>query len=260
MNTSLKALGVVSTAVCAFASSVLATSYNGNKATGFGGPFGNGMLTFTSSSGTVSGTITPGNNVSATTGQIYDEAVIYIDSVAGGFANTSTFTAATLANGNADYLQQAVAGSNGTLRATVNFATGFGADYAIGISPSNAAFGALYSITATGGLNFLQSVNLAPTGGVGPYTFSFSLANIGSPTSFRFSTTYLNAHNDLFRSNETIGNTITDVTTPSNTGNLGQDTASVGFVTFAVPEPGTWAMMLGGVGVLALSLRRRSLR
>ena len=257
MNKSFKVLGLVSTVAFALASPVFAATYNGNQATGFGGPFGNGLLALTSSGGTVSGTITPGNNVSATTGQLYDEAVIYIDSQAGGFANTSTFTAALQVNGNVDFLQQAAAGTNGTVRATLNFATGFGADYVIALSPQNAAFGALYAITATGGLNFLQSINLAPTGTVGPYTFNFSLANIGSPNSFGFSTTYLNAHNDIFRSNEAIGNTITDLTNPANTNNPGQDTALAGFSTFAVPEPSTWALMLGGAGLLGLRFRRR---
>ena len=267
MNKFLKTFGITSAAAFALALSAQAqtTNYAGNGATGFGGPFGNGMLTFSSDGTTVSGTITPGNNVSATTGQLYDEAVIYIDSQAGGFTDTSTFTAA-LTNGNIDYLQQAAAGTNGTVRATLDYAAGFGADYVIALSPTQAQFGALYSITSTGGLNFLQSINLDQTGKVGPYSFNFTLANIGSPTSFNFSTTYINAHvdangNEAYRSNEAIGNTITDVTNPANTNNVGQDTGLVGFSTFAavatvVPEPSTWAMLLGGVGMLVAFQRR----
>ena len=273
MKKSFRILGLTSATALALSLSAYAqtTTYNGNGATGFGGPFGNGMLTFSSDGTTLSGTLTPGNNSGTPTGsgQIYDEAVIYIDSQAGGFTDTSTLTAAQT-NGNVDFLQQAAAGTNGTLRSTVDFAPGFGADYVLALSPTQAQFGALYAITSTGGLNFVQSVNITPVGAAGPYTFSFALANIGSPTSFNFSTTYLNAHittpngvttNNLFRSNEAIGNTVTDVTAPTNTGNPGQDTVSLGVNVFGtpigVPEPGTWAMMiLGGCGSL-VGLRRR---
>ena len=282
MKKSLKLIGLASTAVCMLSvSAQAATTYAGNGNTGFGGPAGNGMLTFSDDGTTLTGTITPGaNNGAGVAGQFYDEAVIYFDTQAGGFNNTSTLIAAPFVDSNGtsnpDILQQAAAGvaSNGfgTQRATVNFATGFGADYVLALSPTNTGNGALYSLNTNGTLNFISTETfLQTTTSAGPKTFSLSLANIGSPTSFQFATTYLSTHTQMtnmgvpsgsiiFRSNETFGNSLSDVTTPTQTNNPGNDTALLGVNTYntsLVPEPSTWAMMLGGFATLALLQHRR---
>ena len=279
MKKSLKLIGLASTAVCMpSVSAQAATTYAGNGNTGFGGPAGNGMLTFSDNGTTLTGTITPGaNNGAGVAGQFYDEAVIYFDTQAGGFNNTSTLIAApyvdSTGTSNPDILQQAAAGvestGQGTQRSTVNFATGFGADYVLALSPTNTGNGVLYSLNTNGTLNYISTETFLQTStNAGPKTFSLSLASIGSPTSFQFATTYLNAHqttvngiptNNVYRSNEGFGNTVTDVTTPPGA-SPGQDTFAVGTNTYntsLVPEPSTWAMMLGGFATLALLQHRR---
>ena len=259
MKLSLKILGLASAAAFVFSVSAQAqtTTYNGNGTNGFGpaggGPVGDGMLTLTSDGTTLSGTIAPGlNNGAGANGQLYDELVIYIstDGVT-GFTSTASLTDTTTDN---TILAEAVSGYNGTKRATVNFASGFAADYALAISPTQAGTGELFGLTSAGTFTALQSLSLTPTGAGNPdYTFNFTLANIGVTSGFQFSTTYLNAHGDIYRSNEAF-NTITDTTTPSNTGNIANDTAALGVDVFGtpttIPEPSTWALMLGGIGML----------
>ena len=268
MNKPLQVLSLIPVATCLLALSAQAqtTTYNGNGNFGFNGtpgdgPVGSGMLTFTGAGTTLNGSITPGpNNGAGANGQLYDELVIYIstDGV-NGVTSTAGLTDTTTVNST---LASAVSGYNGSLRSTINFASGFAADYAIAISPTQAQLGELFSVSSTGILGALGSINLAPTGGsAANYTFSFSLASIGSPTGFNFSTTYLDAHDSLYRSNEAF-NTITDLTTTTNTGNPGQDTVTLGVDTFGtptiIPEPSTWALMLGGATALVgVQARRR---
>ena len=262
MKKSSRKFVLVSVAAFGLSFSAQATTYNGNGGTGFGGPVGAGMLTFTSDGKTLSGTITPGLNTPPT-GQLYDELVIYISTGTGGFANTSTLAdsgGTSTTGGPGDFLRAAISGYDGTARSTVNFATGFAANFALAISPTQAQYAGLFALTGTGvttsNFGFLQSANLTPTNAAGPYTFSISLANIGIPAngSFEFATTYLDSHEttagSLYRSNEAFGNTITDVTTPTNTGNPGLDTVSVGYSTFVVPEPGVPIMLFAGLSVL----------
>ena len=265
MKKSLQAIGLVSALALLSPLSVPAatttSTYKGNGKSDFDGAIGNGMLTFSSDGTTLTGTITNGN---ASAG-FNDTLVIYIDSVTGGFTSTSTFMDT---GGGTDNLRSAISGYNGTTRALLNFATGFGADYAIAIGPSSASFGAVFTLSSATGFTYGSdgsngNVNITPnnTGTSATYTFSLPLSVIGSPTSFRFSTTYLNGGTatgtSAYRSNETFGNTLTDATNPANTGSVGQDTAAAGFLTFPVPEPGTWAMMaFAGFGFLIVCRRR----
>lgn len=242
-------------AVIASASMVHAATYLGNGKTGFGGPVGNGSLTFTDDGTTLFGTIN--NNLG-------DELVIYIDSKAGGFTTTSTFTDT---GGGGDILRKATSGYDGTLRATLNFAAGFGADLALAISPVQAQFGALFTLDTVGNFTYGSngsngSLNLTPTGtATGPFTFSIALANLGvTPgSSFDFISTYGNFHNDIYRSNEAYVTTFTGTTNPDN--NFGTNTATAtSFSTYitTVPEPSAFAMLLGGAGLLITRRRRQS--
>ncbi len=274
MNKSLKTLGLASAAAFVLSLSAQAATttatYNGNGNAGFDGAVGDGMLTFSSDGTTLNGTITNGS-----TGSGYnDTTVIYVDSVAGGFTTTSGFT-----DSGTDNLRASISGfsTNTNTRATLNFATGFAADYAIAFGPTSAQFGAVFQLANNGSFTYIGSINISPTGAAGSganvsptFTFSLPLSYIGSPTTFNFATTYLdggtfvntatNAMDSAYRSNETYGNSITDTTTPTNTNNIGQDTATLGFLTFPVPEPGTWAMMiLGGLGLL-IGFQRRARR
>ena len=253
--------------------SAQSTTYAGNGAGSFGGPIGQGSLNFTSNGTTITGTLTIGGNFA-----LNDDLVVYIDAQSGGYTDTSSFT--DTGNGN-DRLRKAVSGYNGTTRAQVNFGSGFGADYALAISPGAASFASFYTLNSSSGFlygsdNTNGSLNVTPNNtnngnGTHVYTFTFSNALIGNATSFNFLSTYLNG-NDAYRSNEAIGNSITDIATGNSNGtvaagspgagsaggSLGSDTAFLdGIQTFTVvPEPGTW--LAGGllVAVVGWSLAR----
>src|SRR5207247_6873507 len=81
--------------------SALAATYAGNGNSGFGGPIGLGSLTLTDNGTTVSGSVNKGAN------GFNDVLVLYIDSVGGGFSDTST-----LGDG-ADGLRRAISGCDG---------------------------------------------------------------------------------------------------------------------------------------------------
>ena len=227
---------------------VRADVYNGNGQSGFGDPIGSSTLELTYDSGTnlVSGLITRGS------GNFNDELVLYLDTRAGGFADTTSFVDGS------DTLRRAISGVNfmADQTADLSFAPGFEADYAIAISPSKASFGGLWEFGGGGSLDFESSVGLTGLGSAteATYSFSFNLAAIGlsNGDSFDFVGTYLNA-NDPFRSNEGYGDGL-----PAT--NPGMAAASfTNFLTFntvAVPEPSS--MMLIGMFVAGAAVRTRN--
>jgi hypothetical protein len=217
--------------------------YNGNGMTGFGGPVGPGNVDISDDGTNITLTLNRGP------GSLNDDLVIYIDSVAGGFPDTSTFF------DNGDGGRTAISGFNGgnPSRTLVTFPSGFEADYALSIENS---FIGLFGL-ASGGNNSLNYItgqgqsgnNNAPT-----FTITFPITALGitAGQSFNFVGT-LDA-SSAYRSNEAIG--------PSNApgGNLGF-TGELDFsgwdtyTTTPVPEPASLAM-LGGLATL-LTFRRR---
>ncbi|OUL23299.1 hypothetical protein BV378_21700 [Nostoc sp. RF31YmG] len=207
----------------------LTLSFSGNGNSGFGGVLGTGSLQISDNGATIQATFNKG------TGGFNDAVVIYIDSVAGGFANTSGF------NDQNDGLRQAISGASSSVRSTVFFPSGFNADFAValGVNP-NFNFGGLWQL-ANGGNNsliYIDSVNLAPLGNTTStnYTFDFDVSQIGltsnSGASFKFVATYLNPLNS-FRSDEAIGNGIG----PGNPGQNPVTFTSFETYTTAVPVP-----------------------
>src|SRR5437016_3856994 len=197
MKTSLKSSIAVGLVLISF--SALAATYSGNGNSGFGGPIGLGSLTLTDNGTTVSGTVNKGPN------GFNDVLVIYIDSQAGGFSDTSGF-----ADGN-DGLRKAISGFDGGLnRSVLTFSGGFSPDYAIALGPSSDNFGGLWQLANGGGnsLNFVSSVNLNPTGNNSSptYTFSFNVSQIGitpnSGATFSMLGTYIS--NTGYRSDEEL--------------------------------------------------------
>ena len=190
-------------------------------------------------------------------GNLFDDAVIYIDSAPGGFANTTPL------NDKADPLRAAISGNNGTGGSELTFAPTFAADYAIGF---NQGFAGLWQLAAggDGALNFLKSVNLTPTNTPTSAGFEMDLllADIGvlPGGNFRYLATYMNANGGLglFRSNEFHG--VSQSTAPG--GNIGVNPfafAAGDFNTFqTIPEPGS--LVLAGmttIGGLAVRRQRR---
>ncbi|MGZ4982652.1 MAG: hypothetical protein ACXWG7_07740 [Chthoniobacterales bacterium] len=231
------------------------SNYTGNGQTGFGGPIGNGSLSLSDDGTTITGTLTSGSTGSG----INDAFVIYIDSAAGGFSDTSTFTDT---GGGGDYLRKGISGFDGTNRSTLTFPTGFQADYVISLSPSNNAnFGGLWILDNPANFTFKANVNLTPnnTTSATTYTFSFALTDIGltSGGSFTFVTTYLNS-NGAFRSNEAIGNHFTN----EAAGNFGATPATAtGFSTYTttlIPEPSSIALLAMPALLGAYLVRRKT--
>lgn len=186
-------------------------------------------------------------------GSLNDRAVIYIDSVSGGFADTTTI------GDTADAGRAAISG-NGTGGGTseVTFAPGFLADYAI-VLESN--FAGLFQLAAGGAnsLIFVTSANLNPSGNAGAVDreFDLTLANIGlsagAAAEFDYVATYLNSSN-AFRSNEFQG--VAQSTVPGSVGQTTVTLAAGDFNTFVtVPEPATAGLL--GVVTLLLGIRRR---
>jgi len=243
-RTFMKKALFLTTALVSLGLSVQAATYSGNGNSGFGGPIGLGSLTLTDNGTTVSGTVNKGPN------GFNDVLVLYIDSMAGGFADTSGF-----ADGG-DGLRKAISGfDGGGNRSLLTFTGGFTPDYAIALGPASDSFGGLWQLANGGGnsLNFVSSVNLNPTGANNSptYTFSFNVSQIGlspgSGATFAMLGTYI--ADSGYRSDEAVAGN--DVGTQG--WNPFLQTASVSYTI--VPEPSTVALL--GLGLAAVIGARR---
>jgi hypothetical protein len=222
------------------------STYSGNGNTSFGGAVGNGSLQISNNQlGALNFTYTRG-----TSGNFNNAIVLYIDSIDGGASSTAGFT------DTADGLRRAIAGFDVALgRSTLNFAGGFGADYAIAL---NNGFAAIWSLSNPANFPFITSGDLSPTGDTQvAYNFSFSVSDLGltanSGESFDFFATYISE--SAFRSVETLGASYSG--SPSAGWNTFNAAASNTFTT--VPEPSTIALLtLSALGVAGYAARRRA--
>jgi hypothetical protein len=183
------------------------TTISGNGSTGFAGPIGQSSLTISDNGTTINFSLTKG-----TGGNFNDVMVMYIDSKTGGFTNTGSM------NDQFENTRKAISGASGgsvgldaVNRSTVNFPSGFTADYAIALDPNSgaSAYGGLWALAngADNSLVFVSTVNLTPlSNSAATYTFNCTKANLGitGATTFKFVITYLNFSNS-FRSNEGYG-------------------------------------------------------
>ena len=223
-------------------------NYAGNQNTSFGGAVGNGSLQVVNDSlGAINFTYTRGSS------NFDNPIVIYIDSQPGGATSTSGFT------DTADGLRRAISGAgfdNSTpVRSTLNFAAGFGADYALALSNS---FAGLWSLSNPTSFPFQVSAGLSPSSATqteASYTFGITAADIGltanSGDSFSFFSTYLSE--SAFRSVETFGASYTG--SPAAGWNT-FDAAGVNTVTL-VPEPATCGFLATAAAAVAARLARR---
>jgi hypothetical protein len=144
----------------------------------------------------------------------------------------------------------------------LNFNTGFAPNYVIGLQPdSGINFGGLWKL-ANGGANsqnFVNSINLSPTGSdaQGTYNFSFNIADLGlTPGAGQsFELFGLQVSTTGYSSSEALGGNLTG--TPGWGGT--QTETSFSTYTTAVPEPSMTALWaLSGVAGLVFVMRRRS--
>jgi hypothetical protein len=222
--------------------------YAGNGATGFGGPVGQGSVTFSDDGATVTATFTPGP-----AGFSGNDLVVYIDSVAGGFADNSTFF------DNGDGGREAISGANtgNPSQTLVSFPAGFGADFALSIEDS---FASLFQLASGGNNSFTFVTGQAqPNGGSFSVNFPISDLGIAPGGSFSFVGTFISE--SAYRSNETIGASLTIPGTSGDTPNagfIGQTLFSSAdtYTTSPVPEPASLGLL--SLGGLTLLRRRRA--
>lgn len=237
MRSSLVAATVLAASL--FANAASAETFTGNGGTGFGGRLGGGSLTVTPSGTNVTFSFTPSGSF---TGNI---VAIYLDTGAGGYTSTSSLTDTS------SDVKTAISGLSSNGRTLLTFPATFDADVALTIKPDffeaqNISNPATFSFISGGG----------QTAGAGPFTQTFSLSSLGiTGTSFDVVATLISG--SAYRSNETIG---TSVTVPGSVG----DTPNAGFTgtqvistfgTVLVPEPTTLGA-LAGVGLVALRRRK----
>jgi hypothetical protein len=224
-------------------------SYAGNGASGFGSEIGNGTLVLSDDGTNLTVTVERGS------GNFNDDAVLYIDSVAGGFGDTSQFM------DNGDGGRTAISGFNsGNPSQTVaTFPSGFLADYAI--STENTYMG-LFGLVAGGNnsLNFITGASQSGSNTSASYSVTFPLADIGVTGGQSFQILGSLISTTAYRSNETFG---ASVTSPGDgAGNAGFSqpqvfASALSYTTTATPEPTTLGL-LGAGALLAVARRRKA--
>ncbi|HWD91828.1 MAG TPA: hypothetical protein VG938_05710 [Verrucomicrobiae bacterium] len=228
------------------------TTFNGNGSTVFNGAIGNAQLSLSDNGTTVSGSLTTGASLGG------NAFVLYLQSGAGGFSSTSGF------NDNGDQLRSAISQYGGPNEQSIlNFDTGFAPNYVIGLQPgAGINFGGLWQL-ANGGANsqnFINSVNLSPTGSdaQGTYTFSFNLADLGlTPGAGQsFELFGLQVSTTGYSSPEALGGNVSGT---SGWGGAQTETSFSTYTTSAVPEPSSAALwVLCGLAGAVFVMRRRT--
>jgi hypothetical protein len=226
--------------------------YYGNGNTSGGGTVGNGRLSLSDNGTTVSGTFYRGPV------GFQLNLVLYIDSISGGFADTTQFS------DSADALRTSISGyyAPGSSRATANFAPGFTADYAIALGVNGPNKGNLYHLVpgGNGSMELIRSIYLNPNDSpvFSSFSFNFSLADIGLPAGsgnfFKIESSYIGS--GAYRELESF---------ESLTGTRGFGTVNFGnYDTYGVdpvPEMTTGSLAIFGgiiIGVRLLTKARKS--
>lgn len=215
-----------------------AATYSGNGSTDWGGPVGTGSLNLTDDGTTLNLTFNKPN------GDLGNNAlVLYIDSVTGGFVDTSTFA------DTGDGGRMAISGFDGTDRSTLTFATGFRPDYAVAIEGTYAS---LFQLTS-GGANSLNWLTGATQPGSGSATFNLSipLSSLGLSAGQSFELFGSLISTSGYRSSEGMGGNLTG----SDGWNPFTQATFSTYTTTVVPEPASLALF--GLGALALGRMAR---
>jgi hypothetical protein len=220
------------------------STFSGNGNGAWGGAVGTGSLTVSDSGPNAtftfnrgSGTLDSGNAL-----------VIYIDSTAGGFANTAGFSDA------GDGGRSAISGWSGSQRSTLDFASGFSPDYAISIENGYASLFQLNS-GVNNSLGWLAGASQSGVNNSATYGLTFSLSDIGiTPGSGQsFELFAVEVSTSGYSSPEAIGGGLTGA---NGWGYTQTQTSFSTYTVTAVPEPTTMALC-GFSGLAAFFLVRR---
>ncbi len=237
-----------------------ATTYAGNGNTGFNGAVGSGTLSVTNNaSGGFVFAFTLGGGQTNLGG---NDLEIYIDNGKGGGIGTSTASLTDTADGG----RQAVSEYSGTNRSTLSFGTLLSPQFALDLSINNAN---VFELVNNGSFAFNggQTIGNAGQGGV-----TFTVATVGANTVLTetFPATDLGLTANSGATLKFVAIQVSETGYSSNeatvalTGNLGygntQTISNANSFASAVPEPGTWAMLASGIGILVTvqRFRRRS--
>jgi hypothetical protein len=247
---------LASAAVVALNGSVDAANYAGNGGTGFGGAVGNGSVSITDTSSSMTVTFNRGAS-----GNLDNDLVLYLDTQPGGFADTSQFS------DNGDGGRTAISGFNSSnpSRTLLTFASGFTADYAISIENS---FIGVFQLEAGGNnsLNYLFGQAQSGVDSAASYSITLTAAQMsqigltaGSGQLFAFVGSL--DSDTAYRANETIGPSITvpgDASGNAGFANPQTFTGSLNYQLVSTPEPSTLALLgVFGAGTWLAARRRK---
>ncbi len=237
-----------------------ATTYTGNGNTGFNGAVGNGTLSVTNNaSGGFVFAFTLGGGQANLGG---NDLEIYIDNGKGGGIGTSTASLTDTADGG----RQAASGYNGTNRSTLSFGTLLSPQFALDLSINNAN---VYTLVNNGSFTFNGGQTIGNTGQGG---VTYAVTTVGANTVLTETvpaadlglTANSGATLKLFALQVSETGFSSNEATVAVTGNSGygntQTISAVNSFASAVPEPGTWATLASGIGILVAvqRFRRRS--
>ena len=257
MQTKPLLLLLASAAVAALNGSVQAATYAGNGGTGFGGAVGNGSVSITDTSSSMTVTFNRGSS-----GNMDNDLVLYLDTVPGGFADTSQFS------DNGDGGRTAISGFNSSnpSRTLLTFAPGFQADYAISIENS---FIGVFGLAAGGNnsLNYLFGQSQSGVDSDAYYSITLTAAEMsqigltaGSGQLFAFVGSL--DSDTAYRANETIGPSITVPGDGSGNAGFSDGQTFTGSLNYqlvsSTPEPSTLALLgVFGAGTWVAARRRK---
>jgi hypothetical protein len=232
------ALIVVSACGLGTANVAQATVYNGNGATGFGGPVGTGALTVTDdAAGNVTFSFQPGAGHPSVDG---NNLVIYLSTGMPGLPDTS----ALIDNGDSGRrgISGYNAGSTPTTRSLIAFPSGFQATYALAMESGYVGLFQLPPLGGDGNLTYLTGGSQSGN----PLHVTVPLTTLGltQGQSFQLLGTLLDG-GAAYRSNEAIGATSPDIAASGNPGfnNLITFSSAFTYNSTIVPEPASVALI-----------------
>ncbi|WP_156361928.1 PEPxxWA-CTERM sorting domain-containing protein [Sphingomonas sp. Leaf343] len=130
----------------------------------------------------------------------------------------------------------------------------YGADFSalVAVGTSSTTFNLIFPVAGTGSVSFTSTLSRLSGVQITAATFNGINVDITSFPSGRFSTTYSGGDEVSLSTGRTLPLVLT--TFARSTGYVS------GNITFAsaVPEPASWALMIGGFGVIGGTLRRRT--